>query len=129
MSSKRKPKAMKASAVCFAAMALAVPVAGTTAFAVEIHNGFVTGNRYRELSEPEKSAYAAGLIDGMMAAPAFGARASGGVERLWKCTEQMTNVQLAAIFSKWIADHPEGWHRGMNAIAGDALIKACKLND
>ena len=129
MSPHRKPRTMNASAVWFAAMALAVPVAGTTAFAADVHNGFIIGDLYRGLSEAEKSAYAAGLVDGMLLAPAFGARASGNVERLWECTLPMTRVQLAALFSKWLTDHPELWHEGMNSVANDALTKVCKLND
>lgn len=113
----------------FVAVALTVPVTVTTALAVDVRNGFVTGNLYRQLSEGEKSVYAAGLVDGMMLAPVFSERASGNVERLWKCVEPMTNAQLAAIFSEWLTGRPEIWHRGMNSVANDALIKVCKLND
>jgi len=45
-----------------------VPPASVEATPISIHNGFLTGQQFRELQEIQKRSYAEGIIDGMFLA-------------------------------------------------------------
>jgi len=98
-----------------------------TLFAAEepvwIHNGFGTGGDYVKMSESQKRAYAMGAINGMIIAPLFGAPT---YEMQWfeSYVENMTDVQVAAILSKYLQDNPGRWHDGLHVLMYSALKEA-----
>jgi len=105
---------------------------------VWIHSGFYKGRDYRQLSDGEQRAYAAGIVDGMLLAPMLGAPAGDlrdvspteqptttRSQWLSKCIVGMTNGQVAAIITKYLNDHPESWHQDAKASTFSALIESC----
>jgi hypothetical protein len=111
-------------------------IAGQGGDSVSVHNGFIAGQEFRELSERDRCRYAAGLVDGMFLAPLFGAPKrttfkpkqmppTSRAEWLEACVEGMTDTQVAAIISKYLADHPARWHESVGPLAYSALIDSC----
>ena len=116
----------RASIVLAVMLALSVPA--WAARPVTIHEGFLlTGQGYLGLSEVEKSAYAMGIIDGMLLAPLFGAPDDGKVSKLGRCATGMTNEQVAAIIAKLIKEHPEEWHMPIHLQVFKKLHSICGL--
>lgn len=116
----------RASIVLAVILALSVPAWAAEKRPVTIHAGFLlTGQGYLGLPEAEKSAYAMGIIDGMLLAPLFGAPDDGKVSKLGRCAEGMTNVQVAAIITKHIKEHPEKWHEDLQLIVIRVLASVC----
>jgi hypothetical protein len=105
---------------------------------VWIHDDFYKGRDFRLLSERERRVYAAGILDGMLLAPFFGAPAGdlSKIERgevvpttrsewLAKCVVGMNDEQVAAIITKYLNDHPERWHEGAHLSTYSAMIESC----
>ena len=104
---------------------LAIPFMPMFSFAepVEIHNGFMTGNKFMTLPRDEQEAYAMGLVDGMFLAPMFDApKAKTGW--LGKCAEGMTNTQVAAMLRKELENNPGQWHYSAHASMYGAMLEA-----
>ncbi|QIG50558.1 hypothetical protein G5V57_24210 [Nordella sp. HKS 07] len=125
---------LRRSAGDFGVVVLSAVLIGTgavsaTAQSVTIGGGYITGNEYQQLREAEKIVYAAGLVDGMLGAPLFGAPDSGRVARLDACIKNKSAEQIAAILSKDLQENPELWHLGVNVPAYNALNKVCDLKD
>lgn len=114
---------------------------GTSRTSHAIPGGYVTGTDFRKMSAMEQSGYATGLIDGYLTAPHFSG-ASPGWKGLHTCITQrnydnpnggtdaprgMTNEQVTAILAKYLADHPEDWHRPMNMVGILAFYKSCGI--
>jgi hypothetical protein len=91
---------------------------------IVIHNGFLTGSQYRSLDANERRFYAAGLVDGMFLAPFYGAP-KDRLLSVEACVTGMTTVQVSAILSKQLDDHPESWHESANTVLYGALIERC----
>ena len=72
----------RASIVLAVILALSVPAWAAEKRPIKLHEGFLMGQKYMGLSEVEKSAYAMGIIDGMLLAPLFGAPDDGKVSKL-----------------------------------------------
>ena len=72
---------------------------------VLIHNGFGTGQDYIKMSSVQKRAYAMGSVNGILLAPLFRAPKEK-VQWLELYVENMTDVQIAAILSKYLEDNP-----------------------
>jgi hypothetical protein len=91
---------------------------------ITIHRGFLTGNDYLKLDKGEKISYVMGFFDGIMVAPIFKAPKSN---MLWieSCLENMINVQVEAIVSKYLRDHPEVWHNPLHMTIYSAFKDAC----
>jgi len=89
-----------------------------------IHNGFLTGNTFRERTREQKLFYVMGYHDAMMSATMFGAPLSSARE-LIESIKPMDNVQVLAIVDKYLDDHPERWHYSMNALLFEALREVC----
>lgn len=102
-------------------------LAATAVFAADepvwIHNGFGTGRDYIAMSEPQKRAYAMGAINGMIIAPLLGAPKSK-MAWLESYVENMTDVQVAAILSKYLQDNPGRWHDGLHVLMYSAIKEA-----
>ena len=92
--------------------------------AVVIHNGFITGQQFRDLPDVARKFYAAGIVDGVFLAPLFGA-SKPRLEWLEGCVVGMTDVQIAAIISKYLDDNPARWHQSVHAAAYSALRQSC----
>jgi hypothetical protein len=110
------------------ALLLCVSSARAADDVVAIHNGFLTGKQYRDESVTDQVQYSAGLVDGMLLAPFFEGAEDGKVAKLGKCVEGMSSDQIAAIFRKYLDDHPERWHLPMHSSGYAALVGVCKLN-
>lgn len=91
---------------------------------VSIHDGFMTGQRFRDLPEMSRRAYAAGLVDGMLLAPLVGAP-KAGLKWFESCATGMTDEQVAAIISKFVNDNPARWHEPLHAQFYAAMRQAC----
>lgn len=89
-----------------------------------VYNTSITGAVYNEFSNEERSTYAMGLIHGMLMAPAFGAMEKD-VHWLYKCSEPMTDTQVAAILTKYLKDHPERWHKAAHFSMYEAMKGVC----
>ena len=61
----------------------------------------------------------------MLTAPLFGAPDKGDIGRIGRCVEGMDQVQVAAIFEKFVRDHPQLWHQPLNISVFAAMDKAC----
>jgi hypothetical protein len=95
-----------------------------TAQPFSIRNGFLTGEQFLQMPEPQKSAYSMGLINGMLLAPLFGGNKS---ELQWfeNCIKGMTSTQITAIFTKYLNDNPQEWHNTPHLSLSIALHKSC----
>ena len=110
----------------FASVLILRPAASGQQNVVEIHSGFLTGQEFRELPELRKRSYAAGIIDGMFLAPLFDAPKTR-LAWLENCVVGMTDEQMAAIISKYVADHPERWHERAHLLVYSALNGSCQV--
>lgn len=93
---------------------------------VMIHNSYVKGNEYVKLEEGDRALYIAGLVDGILLSPFFGAQRSK-IEWFERCTiERMTMYQVTAIVDKFMRENPDRWHQEMHTLAYIAIKKACE---
>ncbi len=90
---------------------------------VWIHNGFGTGHDYVKMTESQKRAYAMGAINGMLVGPLFGAPKER-VQWIESYVENMTDEQVAAIFTKYLQDNPGRWHDGLHVLMYSAIKEA-----
>jgi len=70
--------------------------------------GFVTGNKYLDLSDDHKMSYIIGLLDmcsylTSTLAPEYYLDFTGKIE-------DITGRQIRAVFDKYLEEHPEQWH-------------------
>jgi hypothetical protein len=92
----------------------------------EVWPGFVTAEKYIDLSLGQQSVYAAGLVDGMYLAPVFDAPNRGKtLTAMRMCLKPMTTTQVAGIITKYAKEHPEKWDMGTNVVAWQALREVC----
>jgi hypothetical protein len=91
---------------------------------VLIHNGFGTGLDYMQMPDTRKQAYAMGVIDGMLLAPLFGAPKSN-MRWFESCVENMTDIQVAAILTKYLEKNPGRWHQTTHALMFSATKEVC----
>jgi hypothetical protein len=109
-----------------ATMIPAAPLfAETSSTGPRIHGGFVTGNQYRDMTGIQKRSYVAGLLDGMLLAPAFG----GSEDRMqWflVCTRRLGVIKLRGAINTYIRDHDESHYRKSAADMYRAIRAACR---
>ena len=91
---------------------------------VLIRSGFVSGQQYLALAEEKQSAYAMGVVDGILLAPIFGAPKKRMLQ-LEDCLTGMSDTQVAAILTKYLRDHPARWHDSAHVLMYSALLDAC----
>lgn len=90
-----------------------------------IHGGFVTGNQYRDMTGIQKRSYVAGLLDGMLLAPAFG----GSEDRMqWflTCTDRLGVIELRGAINTYIRNHAQSYDRKSAADMYRAIRGACQ---
>jgi len=107
-----------------AAVSVAVVGSVSQAEGVWVPNPFLSGQQYLALSASERTTYIMGLVDGIYIGPLFGASETR-VKALQSCLQQRTNVQIAAILSKYIQDQPERWHDGAHALFYSRMVELC----
>lgn len=92
---------------------------------VLIHQGFLNGNDYLGMSDIRQRTYAMGIVEGIMLSPWFGAPRS---ELGWfeNCIEGMNDIQVAAIISKYLENHPGEWHKPLHFLTYRTMREACK---
>src|SRR5438094_9459206 len=90
---------------------------------IPVHHGFATGQKYLEMTSAQKKAYAMGAVDGMLLAPLLGATKKD-MAWLETCAENMTDVQVAAILTKYLENNPGRWHE----TAHDSMFSAMKYD-
>ena len=93
-----------------------------------VMGGFMNGNAYLDLGASERTAYAAGFVNGMSVAALVLNTDKSQREPRWltDCTKGMTDHQIAEIIRKDIRDRPAEWHRGLNGLSLNAMLQACK---
>lgn len=91
---------------------------------VLVHNGFITGQQFRDLPELRRRSYAAGIVDGALLAPLMGAP-KASVTWFESCATGMTDDQIAAIISKFVNDNPARWHEPVHTQFYAAMRQAC----
>ena len=96
---------------------------------IVVHDGFVTGTKYRSLTVVQRAAYVMGWVDGVFVSALFGApdhtQAGTPLAALSRCAVGMSNDQLDAIFSKWLGEHPERWHEHAHVLMYVAMDEVC----
>lgn len=92
---------------------------------VRIHGGFVTGNQYRDMTGIQKRAYVAGLLDGMLLAPAFG---GDELRMAWflACTDRIGVIKLRAAINTYVRENPDSHDKKSAAHMYRAVRGACR---
>jgi uroporphyrinogen-III decarboxylase len=105
-------------------MTCAWSVAGRQSSA-PIGKGFSNPGEYvQEMESAQRIGYVMGFVNGLGVSPLIGAPGST-TTLVQKCLAGKTPRQLDAILSKYINDHPEAWHMGLNVMSLDAMLLAC----
>ena len=92
---------------------------------VSISAGFFSGKDYLEMTDTERRAYATGAINGMLVAPFFGAPPEK-LNWLKTCTGKMSDEQLAAILTNYIAREPKHLETSLNVLTFNAFQETCR---
>ena len=102
---------------------LSAPAVIASEQGILIHDGFGTGQDYISMSPGSKRIYAMGVVNGILIAPLFGAPKE---EINWfeSYLENMTDVQVAAILTKFLENNPGRWHDGLHILMFSAIKEA-----
>ncbi len=90
-----------------------------------IHGGFITGNQYRDMTGIQKRSYVAGLLDGMLLAPAFGG-SEDQMQWFLVCTQRLGVIKLRGAINSYIRNHSETHDRKSAADMYHAIQRACR---
>lgn len=114
---------MKTIITIFMVIFLSASVEVASEQGILIHNGFGTGQDYINMTPTNKRTYAMGAINGILLAPLFGAPKE---KMHWfeLYIENMTDVQVATILSKFLEDNPGRWHDGLHVLMFSAIKEA-----
>jgi hypothetical protein len=91
---------------------------------VNVRNGFLTGNTWRNADVNSKTAYVLGAVDSVYSAALFGANEQL-IDSFASCQKSMTGDQVTAVVDKFLNDHPEMWHYAMAVLVVDAVRATC----
>ena len=108
-------------------MVLAINFTPIPSFAEEyfsIKTGFMKGKNFMALSSSAQSAYAMGVVDGMLLAPLFKAP-KVNMDWLERCIVGMTNEQVSTILRKELEKDPGTWDHSVHSTMYNALLTAC----
>jgi|HubBroStandDraft_3_1064219.scaffolds.fasta_scaffold203663_2 hypothetical protein len=107
------------------AMACSIFVTGAAvAQTVTMPPAAETGSTYRDLDATTRGWYIRGLVDGYLGAAQFGGD-ENLVAAFAKCLNGMTSIEIEALVDKYLADHPAQLHKGMHALAANAITDSC----
>lgn len=109
---------------CILAIAVHGQEGKTKRRVVDMPSYYFKAERFIQMNDADRMLYVAGLIDGFSASVLFGA-SDQAVAPLNSCTKDMDSMQVSAIITKYVKDHPENWHYPLNIEAYNALNKAC----
>jgi hypothetical protein len=109
-------------------------IIGLCVFAVAVHGQkeprkvlvpfIYKAEAFLDLDENAKIMYTSGLVDGFLASSLFGA-SDETVTDVKACLKNMDTTQLAAIFTKYVKENPEGWQNPMSVLGFNALVGTC----
>ena len=122
-----RARAITVSIALFAAISTAAPplFAENSPKGRRIYGGFVTGNQYRDMTGIQKRSYVAGLLDGMLLAPAFGG-SEARMQWFLVCTQRLGVIKLRGAINAYIRDHAESHDRKSAADMYRAILAACR---
>ena len=95
------------------------------------HAEALTGNEWKRMGEFARQFYVVGVVDAWASVASiqkeFPVSGAGVLSRLARCAfeREMTYAQMAAIVEKYMANHPENWHRAMSWLVWEAMNDAC----
>ena len=92
--------------------------------AVYPHRPFLTGDGFLALSNSERSDYAIGVVEGMLAAPYLGASVERA-SRLNGCLSGKDGAEIAAILDRYLTEHAEERRYDMPTVTLRALAALC----
>jgi len=105
---------------------LATPFGQTMTPQKIMAGGYLKTGEFLDLNDAQREAFAAGFLDGIFIAPLLDAPNRGKLyEAIRTCTAEMPANQVAAIIEKFVRDNPEDWHKPLNVVAFNAILKAC----
>jgi hypothetical protein len=90
------------------------------------NEGVGRGYEYIGLSDVERRRYVAGLHDGLLLAPKFGAPRS---QFAWyaNCGSAMSEQQAAFVLERYLLDRREDWQRRVNGLYLEAMRAQCSV--
>ncbi|WP_425953055.1 Rap1a/Tai family immunity protein [Ralstonia pseudosolanacearum] len=103
---------------------LGLALSSISSTATYLEGGYVTGNQFRTRAKFERMNYVAGVVDGVLSSPQFGA-SEQTMHTLKVCIQTMTAGQLLAIVDQYMAANPSQWDWQMNFLTIRALALAC----
>jgi hypothetical protein len=103
-----------------AAILLLLPLA-----AISVVLGYVTGNDYLKLSEPEQTTWLVGTMDGVMAEDFSVTKPSNG-PWLGRCVGSLPINQVKAMFDQELKSKPESWHAPAAFIFRQRMERFCR---
>ncbi len=83
-----------------------------------------TGLDLVRMSDAGLRAYALGFVNGFLIGPLLG-MAPPCYRAAFQCLTGRSDVQLAAILRKFLADNPERWHEGAHTLSYGAILAPC----
>ena len=89
--------------------------------------GYITGNKYQELSEADQTTWVVGVLDGIIAEDTF-KRKSGDASIPWlsNCYDSGYElIQIKAIFEKYLKENPESWTAPAAFILRQQIYSSC----
>lgn len=92
---------------------------------VFIYGAYASGNQYRAKQPIERLNYVAGILDGFIYAPAWGADEKN-LDALRACMDGMPGSQLLAIVDQYVESKPSNWDHPMPVLVHQAMFFACK---
>ena len=92
---------------------------------IRIHGSYISGLQYLDMNGLEKKAYVAGVVEGMLLAPAFGADEAGMV---WfhECTRAIGLKELRKYLFEYIKERDALWQHRNPAQIFRAIHEACE---
>lgn len=94
---------------------------------VTVHEGFLTGNEFNELSTANQSAYLIGLADGIRGGVLFGLERKDDEDTTWfeSCEALKNSNQMLAITRNFLDEHPSKLHLWMYILFFQAVMDPC----
>lgn len=86
--------------------------------------GYITGNKYLDLTETERQGWVVGAMDGIMAESFYILRNTND-SWLGRCIKGLPVKQIKAIFEKELQVRPDGWHAPAAFIFRQEIKKFC----
>ena len=114
---------MRTIITIFIFMLLFASVTAASEQGVFIHDGFGTGQDFISMPPSCKRSYAMGVINGILLALLFGAPKEN-MNWFESYVENMTDVQVSAILSKFLEKNPGRWHDGLHTLMFSTIKEA-----